>query len=321
MTKEAFEALKTQLKSEPQNTALMTQIANVLMCNPSYSDEEDIQYLELAYQTEKTVTTIHNLAFWLYVEYGEEERAITLQQSCLALKPKLYMPYLLMGYMLLNTDGDTQQAVNQLEQAKERIDNDIVTHNLGVAYYQNKAYQKAIAMFKRLNTDKAYYNLALCYLQIKDMANFQKTIDYLNENIALADIDELDIAYLFIYLSDYQTALEYIKKVDLNNYYLLSYTEIMIVLWHQDKPLFHRVIEKRLNQHIQWINETKQKIESTQKDKEDIEYWEAEMAKYQALSKQFMGSPPKIDIPDARIVYTDCLLYGCEMHKIPANDA
>lgn len=91
--------LLEQLKQYPDDDKLLTIIALYYMKNPE--GNKDLEYLEKAYQVNPSIENTHNLAFWLYHEYGDENRSLELQRQALLLKPKSYYPYA--SYILMLT--------------------------------------------------------------------------------------------------------------------------------------------------------------------------------------------------------------------------
>lgn len=56
-----------KLKDKPNDLDLINRIAIGYLENPSMlTDNEDLKYFELAYNTKKTIKSSHNLAWYLY---------------------------------------------------------------------------------------------------------------------------------------------------------------------------------------------------------------------------------------------------------------
>ena len=68
------------------------------------TNDEDLKLFRKAYFIKKTVKTTNNLAWQLYMEYGNTDQAITIIEECIALKPNSYFPYNLLGYILLDEE-------------------------------------------------------------------------------------------------------------------------------------------------------------------------------------------------------------------------
>ncbi len=103
-----------KLKEKPKDLDLINQIAIGYFENPSMlTDNEDLKYFELAYSIKKTIKSSHNLAWYLYFEWSEENRAIEIQKELIEQKPKSFLPYYLLGFMLLEK-GDYENALEYL---------------------------------------------------------------------------------------------------------------------------------------------------------------------------------------------------------------
>lgn len=94
-----IDQLLEQLKQHPNDYKLLAKIALYYIENPE--EDKDLEYLEKAYQINPSIENTHNLAFWLYHEYGDESRSLELQRQALLLKPKSYYPYA--SYILMLT--------------------------------------------------------------------------------------------------------------------------------------------------------------------------------------------------------------------------
>ncbi|MBU5616772.1 hypothetical protein KPY62_06630 [Psychrobacter sp. TAE2020] len=91
--------LLKQLEQHPNDDKLLAKIALHYIENPE--GNKDLEYLEEAYQANPSIENTHNLAFWLYHEYGDENRSLELQRQALLLQPKSYYPYA--SYILMLT--------------------------------------------------------------------------------------------------------------------------------------------------------------------------------------------------------------------------
>lgn len=110
--------LLKQLEQHPNDDKLLAIIALYYIENPE--GDKDLEYLEKAYQVNPSIENTHNLAFWLYHEYAEENRSIELQRQVLLLQPKSYYPYA--SYILMLTfdvgytdDSYSHKPVNHYE--------------------------------------------------------------------------------------------------------------------------------------------------------------------------------------------------------------
>ena len=78
-----------KFKDNPTDLDLINQIAIGYIENPSMqTDNDELKFFELAYSLKKTIKTTHNLAWYLYFEWGEQERAIEIQKEKINKNPK-----------------------------------------------------------------------------------------------------------------------------------------------------------------------------------------------------------------------------------------
>lgn len=84
-----LKTLIQELEDNPTNLDLINSVALGHFENPSmWTDNEDLKHFEFAYRTQKTIKSTHNLAWYLYFEWGEEKRALEIKKECIELNPK-----------------------------------------------------------------------------------------------------------------------------------------------------------------------------------------------------------------------------------------
>ena len=137
-----------ELENHPTNLDLINSIAIGYFENPSMLiDNDDLKHFELAYNTQKTIKSTHNLAWYLYFEWGDEKRAIQIQKECILFNPSSYYPYYQYGYMLLD-QKEYSKAIQYLEKANDIASKREITHNLGYCHFQLNDYDKALKLFE-----------------------------------------------------------------------------------------------------------------------------------------------------------------------------
>lgn len=86
----------------------------------TYGQKKAYGYFERAYRFEKTVRSTHNFGSFLFFDYEEEiERSLEIQQECLALRPRSFLPHYQYGRMLF-TQNSYGEAIPRLTAALTR---------------------------------------------------------------------------------------------------------------------------------------------------------------------------------------------------------
>jgi hypothetical protein len=324
--------LINQLNLNPTNLDLMNQVAIDYMENPSMiEDREDLKYFEKAYKTEPTIKSTNNLAWQLFFEWGEEERAFNIQKECLDFKPKSYIPYFLFSYMLLHRK-EYKLAIEYSNIAKDKIDIRIINHNIGVANYRLGDYTKAIDSFvaSSKNEDiefKGLFNLAVCYLKINEKEKLHSILKQLEKKIAWNfgdNINGYDIASLYYEIRDYKNAAKCAIKQGLDGIDLADWIDIGYSIWSEDKKIYSSQIEKSINEKRTYISEIENghadwADETDEEKKSNILEFEQEIKHLFDLEKSFINKRPKTNI-DVCEEYCGCLMFDCKRCGNQPND-
>ena len=324
--------LISQLEQNPTNLDLMNQVAIGYMENPSMiEDREDLKYFEKAYEIKKTIKSTNNLAWQLFFEWGEEERAFSIQKECLDFKPKSYIPYFLFSYMLLHRK-EYKLAIEFSEIANQKIDNRIIPHNIGVANYRLGYYAESINFFTSSSTNedvefKSLFNLAVCYLRINEKEKLLSSLKQLEDKISWNfgdNISGYEIATLYYEIGYFKNAARCAIKQGLDGIDLADWTDIGYSIWNEDKEIYLSQIEKSINEkstyiseinngHKDWEDETEEEKKST------ILEFEQEIKTLSDLEKSFTNRKPKTKI-DVWEEYCGCLMFDCKRCGNQPND-
>lgn len=324
--------LISQLEQNPTDLDLLNQVAIGYMENPSMiADKDDLKYFEKAYKIEKTIKSTNNLAWQLFFEWGDEERAFNIQKECIALKPKSYIPYFLFGYMLLHRK-EYKDAIDYLEKAKEIVDSRIINHNIGVAFYKLGNYKNAIAQFSKCNIAediefKSLFNLAVSYLKIGDRKKLLSTLQLLEDNMTWNfgdNISGYELASIYYKIEDYRNASKCAIKQGLKGIDLADWKDIAYSIWITDNEMYSIQIGKAINEkrayveeinngHEDWEDETDEEKQS------NILEFEREIKSLSDLEKAFINERPesKIDVWEE---YCGCLMFDCKRCGNQSND-
>ena len=252
-----------KLKDNPQNLDLINQIAIGYFENPSMlTNNEDLKHFELAYSIKRTIKSSHNLAWYLYFEWGEENRAIEIQKEIIIQKPKSYLPYYLLGFMLLDKE-DYKNALENLMIAKEKSDRRDVLHNIGFCYFKLGDLKTSRDYFKIANTEfdfefRSAFNQALLDFQLQDTESTRKIADRLFQNIennSASMIGGYEIGVLYFMTGDFEKATESLLKQGIDGVDLTDWKELSYSLFTSDKKKWISQHKKMILERENWIIE------------------------------------------------------------------
>jgi Tfp pilus assembly protein PilF len=332
-TEADLKELIAKLEKNPSDLDVMNSVAIGYFENPSMLiDNDDLKYFELAYQTKKTVKSIHNLAWYLYFECGEEEKGINIQEECFSLNPSSYLPYYQFGYMLLD-QAEYQEAIPYLEKAYQLENRSDILHNIGCCYFQLGQYQKAKEIFSAITSEqdlesRSIFNLALTEWMLSEGENFALIADELSlaietDNSLAMSVE--DICLLYFLLENFEKVSDCLLKqgtefIDLADWDYLSYS------LHKTHPdSWRENIEKSIEEKKESIEEINKNDKSWEIDSEEEkqEYLKEFKDEIQAR-KKMLGKGvelPEIQISDWILVeYCGCLLFDCQRHGNPKDD-
>ncbi len=331
-TKADLNELIVKLEKNPSNLDVMNSVAIGYFENPSMlSDNDDLKHFELAYQTKKTVKSIHNLAWYYYFECGEEEKGTEIQQECFSLNPNSYLPYYQFGYMLLD-QAKYEEAIPYLEKAYQLENLSDILHNIGCCHFQLGQYQEAKNIFSSITSEqdlesRSIFNLALTEWVLNNIENVRKIANELAERVENYDkiVDAYSIALLYFLLGDLDNVSKCLLKqgvefIELPDWDYLSYS---LSKTHPD--IFRTEIEKSIEERKEWIEEINNNHESRKDDSEEEKQEDLKEFKDEIHVREKMLEKgvelPEIQISNWVFVkYCGCLLFDCQRHGNPKND-
>lgn len=329
----ALKELIKELDNHPTNLDLINSVAIGYFENPSMLiDHDDLKHFELAYKTQKTIKSIHNLAWYLYFELGEEKRAIEIQKECIELNPNSYYPYYQYGHMLLE-QKEYSEAIQYLERANNIERKGEILHNLGCCHFQLNDFDKALALFESSAEsgdieNRSLFNLGLTAFkknkidQLKSIA--RKLFTEIETNVHKT-ISGYEIGLLFYLLKDYHFASSCLLKQGIDGIDLLDWQELSYSLYSTDEVTWRNNIHQSIDERLERIK----KIESGHEDWED--YSEEEKNEYLTdltsevdLRKKALSEgikKPNIDLSERLwFEHCGCLLFDCKRHGNMKND-
>lgn len=334
----------TQLNNNSEDVNLMNEIALAYFENNDLkSESEDYQFFKKAYETKKTIKSIHNYAWFLYFEWSELNygwhrenpdcaKALEIQKEVLSHKPKTYLPYYQLGFMLLEQKR-IEESIPFLIEAESKSNRKDIAHNLGYAYFLNKEYQKAYSKFKSIDSkldieNISLFNLALCQFQLELEDGLKDSLEKLESTIEKKihkTIDGYDIAQLYAAKGEDQKSYDCVElqgfdMIEFTDWPLLSYSIRKI-----NNKLWGEQIDKYLNQKTNLITEfengneeedgynTEERAERIIEIKEEINII--------TKTKESEVIKPKTNLVELLIPdHCGCLLFGCKTHRNIKND-
>lgn len=296
------------------------------------NDNEELKYFELAYLTRKTVKSSHNLAWYLYFESGDEDRAIKIQKECIELLPKSYYPYYLYGYMLLDKNN-YEEAIPFLNKAYQIGKRRDILYNIGYCYFQMGDIEKSKESFSKSVSEldvenRSLYGLAICEWKLNNFEQVKIIADKLIKEIETKDNDIVtgyEIGLLYFLLNDLKQASRCLIKQGINGIDLIDWPELSYPLYKTNKELWFEKINNRIIELKEWYIEIENNHEdwnnySDEEKKEELSDINAEINfKQEILNKEM--TKPIINL-NKKIweEHCGCLLFDCKRHNNIEND-
>ena len=336
--------LLIQLDNNPEDVNLMNEIALAYFENVDLKTEsEDFQFFKKAYETRKTIKSIHNYAWFLYFEWSELNygwqrenpdcaKALEIQKEVLNHNPKTYLPYYQLGFMLLE-QKKVEESIPFLTTAESKKNRKDISHNLGFAYFLNKEYQKAYSKFKSIDSEldlesTSLYNLAICQLQLDLEDELKDSLEILESTIEKKihkTIDGYDIAQLYAINGEYQKCYD---CVELQGFDMIEFTDWPLISYSVKKindKVWEEQIDKYLNQKNNLItefvngNEEEDGYNAEERAKRIIEI--KEEINILTKTKESDVAKPKTNLDELLTPdHCGCLLFGCKTHGNIKND-
>jgi tetratricopeptide (TPR) repeat protein len=322
-----------ELEKNSSNLDLINSVAIGYFENPSMlKDKEDLDYFELAYKTKKTVKSTHNLAWYLYFEWGEQIRATKIQKECIELNPNSFYPYYQLGYMLLD-QKQFKEAIPYLEKAKRKENKRDIIHNLGYCYFQLKEYEKAKELFSISVTEldienRSLFNLALTEYKCQNIDKVKAIADKLSEEIETnhhSTISGYEIGLLYFLINDFDKSAKCLIKQGIEGIDLLDWNELSYSLYQTNKPIWSKQINKSIKERTEWIDEINSNHEdwseySTQEKQERLNELRVEIQTSENTLKTEMTKPKQEIKKSLWVEYCGCLMFDCKRHGNKEND-
>jgi tetratricopeptide (TPR) repeat protein len=328
-SKEKLQSLVKLHKSNPLDVNIINSVAIGYYENPSsLTDAEDLDYFQLAYNTKRTVKSIHNLAWYYFFEYGEEDKGIELQKECMEFSPKSYLPYSQYGFMLMEAKNYRESA-RQYEKALEYNPSRVEVHNYGYNLFMLGRYEEAVKMFKAsIGIEdverRSLFALAITEFKLGNLEVVTQIADDLFETIGEVHetIGGYEIGQLFFLLGDFIKSAESAIKQGLDGIDLSEWKELAYCVFKMNKDLFEKSINRSIDSNSKWIHEIESKNNNWSEDdkKERIAELREDNSCLNKLGESF-SNVPEADING--MIWMEplgCLLFDCGRHGNKFDD-
>jgi tetratricopeptide (TPR) repeat protein len=327
-----LKALIQQLEKDPTNIDLINEVAMGYYQTPEMiTDDEDLKLFRKAYLIQKTVKTTNNLAWQLYMEYGNTEQALTIIKESIVLKPNSYFPYNLLGYILLNEER-FNEALPYLSMAKSKSSSRDIVNNIGVVHFKLGNYEKAYKYFKKGSLlqdieNRSLYNLTITALALQNIEETSEILVSLKENLNNKFLDPIcnyEIASVYAALNRYDEASALTIELGIDGIDIADWSELAYSLFKSRPAIFDETISKLITEREIFILE----LENGHEDWEEYSAYEkldrikefrSEISIRKNLKSTFENNKPDIKLTIIE-EYCGCLLFGCQQHHNPNND-
>ncbi|MDF1698230.1 MAG: hypothetical protein P1U56_20445 [Saprospiraceae bacterium] len=336
--------LQEQLKHDAFNIDLMNQIALVYFENADLlNNSEDHKYLKQAYDTKRTIKSIHNYAWFLYFEWAEMHHgfstnnpicreALEIQRGTMDLDPVSFYPYYQLGYFLLD-QNKYEESLKYLKIASLKDKRKDIHHNLAYSYIRTNQYREAKSVLENIKDiedleNTSLYNLSICNLKLRNDQDFAENLEKLYstvESMVHKTVSGYEIAQLHTAMGNYNSALNCITKQGIQSIELLDWPVLSYAIYQSDKNLWLEEMNRLIEWRINLIQEFKEGDEeddgyTDNERKERILVLSDEIQQIQTSIK-FEPQKPNIELNKLSIKdYCGCLLFGCKTHKNLSND-
>lgn len=335
-----LEELLRKHKDAPNDLDIINLIAIGYFQNyEKNKDKEDFDFFEKGYNLKKTVKSTHNFAWFLYFEWSEVqwrwkeddaiEKALLIQEECIALSPESFYPYYQFGYMLMVKE-EFLEAIQYLKIANSKTKNRGIDHNLGFCYYKIGEFELAKNYFlkssiKEDNEQRSLFNLALTEYRLNNFDNLNEIISRLQNPKETDDpLLEYEIGQLLFLINEYDKSAKWTIKQDLR-IDLLEWKELAYSIYKADKNVFDIELKKGISERQLWIKEINENHKdwneyTVEEKKEQLQVYESEIKYLENIDIEFQNKPI-LDIDELLIIEpVYCLLFDCKLHKNLKND-
>ncbi|MQR94672.1 tetratricopeptide repeat protein [Fictibacillus phosphorivorans] len=270
----------------------------------------------------RDVQSLTNLAWVIWREEDDLERALSLASEAVDLRPTSHFPYSLCGELLLENKR-YEDALNMLQQAISIEPTNITHHNLGVAYYYLGETAKAATHFGLAagKSDYTLYNQVKCLIELGEKGEALRLTQTFDED-AEDFIGTIDLAELYAEIGLHEEAVHWFEKGWKDYYLQPEWVGLYIysLLQSKQETKANNTVKEFLRYKKEEILETKtEELDEdwTEEDKKEVIIrLTKEINDFEILLKKIKdGYLPAILLEPSS--ERDCYLFGCERHQHP----
>ncbi|MFG6497030.1 tetratricopeptide repeat protein [Fictibacillus sp. UD] len=281
-----------------------------------------IKLFQKAVLEKRDVQSLTNLAWVLWHEEDDLQRALSLVTEAVEHKPTSHFPYSLCGELLLRNER-YEEALKMLQLSISIQPTKAAFHNMGVAYYYLGDTVRAANHFGQAagKSDYTLYNQVKCLIECGQLAEAKRLITTFDESDE-DFIGEVDIAELYTELDLHPEAIlwfekgweDYYKQPDWIGRYIHSLIktnqetrahEIINEVIQEKKDELHEAEREELD--ADWSEQDKQ--ENMLKLTNEIKSYENMFEDVRAGNLLELLLEPSAE--------SGCYLFGCERHQHP----
>ncbi len=279
-----------------------------------------IKLFQKAVLEKRDVQSLTNLAWLLWHEEDDLQRALCLVQEAVELKPTSHFPYSLCGELLLRNER-YEEALKMLQRSISIQQTKAAFHNMGVAYYYLGDTAQAATHFGQAagKSDYTLYNQVKCLIECGQLTEAKCLLDTFDGNDE-DFIGEVDLAELFAELNLHQEAILWFEK-GWEGYYkqpdwVARYIHSLIKTNHEMRA--QEIIDEVIQLKKDELHEAKKEEldeDWTEQDKQgNILKLSNEIKQYESMIEEVRaGKLPDLTLePSAE---SGCYLFGCERHQ------
>ncbi|MGE7111178.1 tetratricopeptide repeat protein [Lysinibacillus sp. NPDC047702] len=263
---------------------------------------------------EKNVIILHNLAD-LLKENDDYEEALFYAKQAVAMEPKTYYPYALLGELTMRLVS-LDSAQRWLEQAYTLFESPVVAHNLASIYKHQQRFSEAATYFIQSYQTEDYglMRAVECFILAGDVDSAYKWIDVIKQDQERF-IGEVELGELYTSLGHYQEAAEWYAK-GYQHYahtacWISNYLWVLHQLGHEKqigdiRAAFLEKVTAELNELPEDAKEYEMTSEEMQEEEQRLR---ADMEQVRNAHLQ-----ASISYEDELYIASRCLTFFCPMH-------
>lgn len=327
VTKDFAEAAVARADRLPCDAQAQTRAGFALLSHPDARTDmkDEAFYFGRALQGAPTVENYHNLAWLYHEEYGRDDEALALLQSCLKQSPRSHAPYLAYG-ILCTQAGDHANALSALNTAYRKKPEPLIHRCLADGYARAGRHEEALSRYRSdyevTGSDTSLHNAAVCLIRTGRRAEAVQAVRQLDALLPAAqDVCGYDVATLYSVLGDYPSAVRRIEAEGINGFAFAYWTELSWAIFKADPELFARLADEKTDEVAGYRAEAAVDTDLSGEERaDDLAAYDDELRQIRRMADEYSARAPDLST-DILTTHPGCLLFGCEVCGNPLSDA